>query len=133
MPLRVLRTDEGQAFVCDEGESFNVEASFYDASGTLIDLATVTTLEATLYNRTTDAAINSRLDQDVKNTNGGTISSSVLTLRLDALDNVIVVSGSTGDVEYHVIKITATYSDGTTTRTKITEKEFGVRQIAAPA
>lgn len=82
--------------------SFNVKentgavytATLKDADGTVVPLANLTTITLTLYNVATGAIINSREDQDVKNTNNVTFhsTSGLLTWSIQAADNVMVNS-----------------------------------------
>lgn len=65
----------------------------------------------TLYHRPSGAIINSRSAQDIKNTNGGTISAAgVLTLILSNLDNALTSQVAASEV--HVALIEYTWASG---------------------
>ena len=75
-------------------------ATLEDSSGTAIPLANITTMVLTLYDVASGDIINSRDDQDVKNTNNVTINatSGLLTWAMQADDNPIVDDAGTSEV-----------------------------------
>lgn len=134
--LRRLLDEQGQYVIRNQGSSFNLEVTLKDADGATVDAATVSTLTLTLFDRESATIINSRNAMNVQNANGGTISASILTVRLDAADNAFVDdagTAATGDIEEHIARIIFTWSDGQTTRTGLNEVMFGIRKIASPA
>ena len=130
-------TQTQQPFRFPEGTTAQITGIIQDETGAGIAAASLTTLKLTLYDLATDAIINSRTAQDVKNTNGGSVDASGnLTMVLTPADNVILGSASTskalGDlmaargsqplplggkarsqVETHVALFEFTYSSGT--------------------
>jgi hypothetical protein len=84
-----------------------------DADGTAIPLANISTIVLTLYNYSDGSAINSRTDQDVKNTNNVTIhnTSGLLTWLIQAADNPIVSSAvPVNDKETHIALFEIAYT-----------------------
>ena len=123
-----------QPAVYQEGESSNFTLVFKDFDGTAITKANLSSLTLTLYDKTSNAILNSRSAQNVIDVNGGTVATDgTLTMRLDASDNTYeTASPSVGDKETHVAKFTWQWNDGTQTRTGIEEYEFEVQKMAAP-
>lgn len=126
---------DGAYVIIDEGESLNLQVTIKDAAEATIDAATVTTLVFDLYDKEKTTTINSRTGVDVKNANNATITSSILTIRLDPADAAIVTTAdhpAGGQPETHVAKVTFTYDDGTTTRTGTKRVQFGVSAVESP-
>ncbi len=88
-------------------------ATLTDADGTAITLASISAITLTLYNVATDATINNRSTQNVKNLNNVTIhaTSGLLTWLMQPEDNVIAGTGiSIGAHEHHRALFEFTYT-----------------------
>jgi len=122
--------------VAKESASVTFSVTFGDTSNTPVDLtkAQILTLTMTLFDLSTEAVINSRNAVNVKDANGGTVSTAgVLTMKLDPDDQAIVGSGlSTGDKETHVIRFDYTWNDGRS-RTGRSEYTYDVEKLATPS
>ena len=127
----LLLTSDRQMVLIDEGDSLDVVATFKDGSGSAIAKASISALTATLYNKDTEAAINSRNAQSVLDANDGTVASDgTLTLRLNASDSPIVGDLETDEVEEHILDLAWTWSDGVATRTNSDKRIIRVRKKA---
>ena len=101
----------------NERGTFEYKCQLVDENGDLLVAASLTTLVLTLYDRATDAIINSRDEQSVLNANGGTIYSSLQTdadgneynfaWNSEPADSPIVTAGS--ETEMHVALFEWTY------------------------
>tara|TARA_R110002020_G_scaffold125704_2_gene283046 strand:- start:921 stop:1313 length:393 start_codon:yes stop_codon:yes gene_type:complete len=113
----------------DEGTSAQYNATITDESETAIPLADLTAITLTLYDYSTGTAINSRTDQDVKNTNDVVISSAgVLTWNLKPADNIIVTTALHKNAyERHIALFEYTWDSGTNAGKH--ELAFEVRQL----
>ena len=134
MPKQIRLKDQNNApVIIQEGESLNIVATFADVSASpeTLTLADLLTLKVTLYAGTT--VINSRDAQDIKNTNGGTVTAAgALTLALTTDDNPIVNNTLTaGETEEHIARLEWTWNDGTT-RKGIVEYIYEVEKLASP-
>lgn len=100
-----------------------------DETGVVIPLSALTTLTLTLYDVYTNTVINSRNDQNVKNTNNVVYTEAgVLTWTLQPTDNVIVTSDvRTNGYEDHIALFEYTWSSGS--KAGKHELEIFVRQI----
>lgn len=129
----MLRNSARTEVIVQEGESCNVVVVVKDMDGAAIAKASIITLTATLFDYATEAAINSRNDQNVLDANQGTVATDgTLTLRLGPLDNVIVGTPATGKTETHCLEVTWTWNDGVATRTgKSGPLGIAVEQLAA--
>ena len=128
----LLKDQNDDHLVIQAGESMNMIASFSDVSATPATLTStdISTITLSLFSGTT--IINSRSAQDVKNANGGTLTTDgTLTIKLDPLDAIIVGSLTAGQTEVHVARLTWTWNDGTA-RTGLAEYSFNVEKLAAP-
>lgn len=98
----------------NEGNLAVISGTLTDETGAAVALASLSTLTLTLYDRASDAIINSRNAQSIKNVNGGTFhaTSGAFTLTLSAADNVIVTPRAPGTFETHLGLIQATWSAG---------------------
>ena len=78
-----------------ERTSSRYTATLKDAAGNVLPLSSIVTAELTLKNVDTDAVINGRTAQNVKNANNVTIhaTSGLLTWSMQPADNVIVTAG----------------------------------------
>jgi hypothetical protein len=84
-----------------------------DELGNLIAAAGLTSLKLSLYLSSTKGIINSRNDQSILNTNGGSLDGSGnFSLTLRALDNAMI---SSAPFEWHVAEISWVYNTGTDT------------------
>ena len=91
-----------------------ITATVTDENDAGIDVAALTTIVMTLYDKKTGSIINSRQDQDIKNANNVTIDSSGnLTWIVQPDDNIIVGSAlPPTKLEHHVALIEWTWSGG---------------------
>lgn len=91
-----------------------LSGTLQDEDGAAIAASSISALTVTLYDRATDAIINSRDGQSILNANGGTLhaTSGAWTLTLSASDNVIVGTPSVGRTETHIALIEAAWSGG---------------------
>lgn len=130
MTFTILKDADDRYRVVDEGESCNIITTLKDLADPAATITNVLTITLTLYDKETRSIINSRNAQDINNANNSTFSSGVLTIELDASDNVISDTGRVpeGGLETHVAKVTYTWSDGDTTRTGIENFVFQVRR-----
>jgi len=95
--------------------------------------AQILTLTMTLFDKTTEAIINSRNAVSVKDVAGGTLTTAgVLTMKLDPADQVIAGTLSTGGKETHVIRFNYTWNDGQS-RTGRSEYTYDVEKLATPS
>ena len=122
----ILKDADGRFRVVPEGGSCNIITTLKDLADPAATVTSVDTITLTLYDKTTRAVINSRSAQNINNANNSTFSSGVLTIELDAADNVISDTGrvSEGETEEHIAKVTYTWNDGDSTRTGIEEFSF---------
>ena len=113
----------------------NIEGTLVDGLDIAIPKAGVLTFTLSLFNESDLAAINSRTDQDIRDTNGGTLGDpATFVMRLDPADAIIVDplgTAARGDVESHIVRFTWTWNDGTATRTGIQEIRLRVQKTTA--
>lgn len=118
----------------NEGTSARFTCTFVNAAAQPINGSAVTTLIATLKSAETEATVNSRSDQSVLNTNGGSSVSSVgvWTLTLAAADTALVSGESATGKRWLKRRLTVegTYDDGGTSRAFNEEISFFVRSLA---
>lgn len=95
--------------IYNQGTTQRLAWSMTDESGAAIPTASLTTLTATLYVRKTGTIINSRDNESIKNTNGGTYADGAATLTLEPDD-----SPHTGQstIEEHILLLRWTYNAG---------------------
>lgn len=101
--------------VVPEEASFQYTGYIKDETGTVIPLASLTTLTLTLYNKATGAIINSRNAQNVKNANNVTVhaTSGLVTWSAKPADNPIIdTTLDAGETEEHVALFEWTYNSG---------------------
>jgi hypothetical protein len=99
------------AFEVNEKTTSRVTGVFRDEANAVIGTTEMTTLVATLYDKVAGTIINSRDEQDVLNTNGGTLDASGnFTIQLDVADNIIL--DQTNVYEVHVLLLEWTYDSG---------------------
>lgn len=88
--------------------------TFHDAGpdAEQLDSAAILSLTATLVDVSTNEIINGRNEQDVLNTNGGTLTSEgVFTLRLSGPDdNLVITERRSVRLEQHRLTLMATYN-----------------------
>ena len=129
----LLDKKTGQPFVVQEGESHNVTGSFVDADGAAINLASLATFEITLYNENGNQIINSKDAQDAKNANGHTVASDgSFIVRLNVADSSIEVEDpviAEQALQYHILRLVWTWSDGVAVRTGIEQLRFAVQKL----
>ncbi|MFN0159284.1 MAG: hypothetical protein ACKVRP_14585 [Bacteroidota bacterium] len=91
------------AYEINEGVSAMLSGVFKSDSGSLVGSGQMTTVVATLYDKTSGSIINSRNKQSVLGANGGVLDvSGSFTLDLSPLDNPILNATITG-AEHHVL------------------------------
>lgn len=123
---------DGHAPAVQEGESCDITGTFQNGD-TAIAKSALGTVTLTLYDERTSEVINSRNDQDILDANGGSITDAgVLTLKLQADDNVVCGSIAAGRTEPHIARIKFTWTDGELTRTGIQEFRLRVEKLATP-
>lgn len=122
-----LKNASGEYVTIQAGESANLTGTLKDATGAT--LLSVSTFTLTLYDNTTGAIINSRKDQDVNNANGGTVTSGVYTVELDASDTAAVGDIAENKDQVRVARLKFTYNDGDSVRTGIEEFTFKVERL----
>jgi hypothetical protein len=111
----------------NERTSARYTATLTDETGAPIDGTALDTATLTLYDVATEAVINSRSAQNVKNTNGVTISAlGALVWVLSPADNAIV---GTGAIENHVALFTFTWG-GTGAKACTHDVTIRVRNLA---
>lgn len=94
----------------NERSSARYTATLTDETGAPIDGTALDTATLTLYDKLTGTAINSRTAQNVKNTNGVSISAQgALVWVLTPADNAILGSGA---IEEHVALFQVTWGGG---------------------
>jgi hypothetical protein len=130
----VLKDSDGNVLSVQEGESCNLYVSFVDMAGDAIPKASLATCTLTLFDEATTEIINARSVQNVKDANGGSVTSGgELTMRLDANDSVVVDDDlAAGDVEDHIARFEWTWNDGVQTRTGRQEFVLKVQKLATP-
>ena len=95
----------------NERTTRRVNAILTDEDDVGIDVADITSVVMTLYNKADGSIINSRTVQDIKNANDVTIDSvGALVWIVQVLDNVIVDSKQV--LEHHIALIEWTWSAG---------------------
>lgn len=130
----VLKDESGNDVEIDEGESCTIIGTFYDLDDpqAVLGASSIATLKC--WHTTTDGTvINSREDQDIKNTNGGSVDADGnFGLKLDPTDNAIIGSGAIGTLEEHRTLVQWTWEDDDgDTRTGRVEYVTHVRRVAA--
>jgi hypothetical protein len=91
-------------------------------------LSAIDTVTLTLYNDRTGEIVNGRLRDDIKNSNGGTVSSGGgLTLRLDPEDTVIIDDEKAS--ELRVAQILWTWTEDSVEHQGTAEIAFIVRNL----
>lgn len=120
MGWKTLTDTSGTIVHVDEGESATLKSAvLYDASDSALTKAAIVTCTVTLLDAAIDGTvINSRDDQDILDTNGGTLtdvdSEVTLELALGPSDNPINDSTvEAGQTESHYLIIEWTWSGGT--------------------
>lgn len=120
--------------VIQEGESMNIEGALVDGDNAAISKSSLTTFTLTLYDEVTNSVINSRDDQDIKDTNGGIVNTDgTFVIRLEPAD-AIIKDGSTlaGRNESHIARIKWTWNDGVAARTGIQEMRIRIAKMGRP-
>lgn len=113
-------------FTVAEKNAFPVTAAIVDEAGTLIPLAQIVTLVATLYDRESGSILNGRNAQSVLNANGGTVDSAGnLTLTLVPADNAVLDAARA--FELHVLLLEWTYASGA--KANRLQKRIAVRNL----
>lgn len=110
MSLKVFTQEEA----VNEGSQSEVDVDFYEAGpvGGQINEVAITAITATLKDVLTGTTINSRVNQNVKDANGGTLAADgTFTLKLKAADNIIVTPATAVPYEQHELTLKVTYTD----------------------
>lgn len=125
----ILKDASGARLIVAEQSSLQITATLLDEAGAAVQLAVITALTLTLYNRdsVTQEIINSVLDVTVLNAGRGTVhpTNGLLTLQLDPADNAIV--DATKELEWHRALIKGTYGGGKALKYEI---DWQVRNVA---
>jgi len=128
-----LPDQDGYLGVVHEGESVNITGQLLFGD-TEVAKSSLLSLTLTLYDKDTQAVINSRDGQDILDANGSSVDSTCnVTIELNPADSVIVGSSAAGRREKHVARLTWTWDDGDTTRTGIDERWFWVEKLRTPS
>lgn len=115
MTVTAIQDAEVAVITVNELNPCLISGTLEDQDGAPVALASISSLVCTLYNRTSDAIINSRNAQTILNTNGGTLhaTTGAFTLLLDSDDNVIVSTTlAPGRTETHFALVEAEWSGG---------------------
>ena len=112
-----------------ENSSALYTANLTDETASALSLSSLHTITLTLYDKESGTIINSRSDQDVKNTNNVTITSGgVLTWSVQPADNLVVGTNiRVGGYETHVALFEYTWDSGASAGRH--ELEIEVRQL----
>jgi hypothetical protein len=134
MTINELWDRTGRVVTVDEGEHADIVGEFLDANGDTILKASLSTVQLTLYDRTTLAIINTRNLQSVLDANGGTVDTAgEITMRLNATDNAILDTElEVGEIEEHVARFTWGWNDGVEAREGKEEWLVRVAKLAVP-
>ena len=124
----ILKDVDGAQLIVAEQSSLQITATVLDEAGVAVQLAVITAITLTLYNRdsATQDIINSLSDQNVLNVDRGTMhpTNGLLTLQLLPADNAIVNPAS--DLEWHRALIEGIYGGGKAFKYEI---EWPVRNL----
>lgn len=125
----ILRDEYGEAMVFREGASGRINLTLRDETNTVFDANDCSSIILDLVD-SAGAAINSRVDLDVKDANIGTVESDgTLTIRLQPADNAISGSLDIGEAEVHYIIIAFVWNDGVESRTGREMYAFKVQNL----
>ena len=136
--LRTLTDGLDGVLVIEQAESLDLvfQAITVSVDGnnvrteTVVNPQNLLSLTVTLFAEPDNTIINSRANQSILGVNGGTLEATLVRLRLQPADNIIVDTDlERGDVEYHVARFVFTWSDGVLTRTGVEEVRFAVRKV----
>lgn len=114
--MSLLRSSSGATVYVVRGSSAVVTATFSDATGVDLAVASIESLKATLTNAEDGSVINGRARTSILNANGGSLSqvdgAAVLTLKLQPEDNCMCGSSSPGMTEIHKLVLEWKWNDG---------------------
>ena len=130
MKRKALRDENGDKLIVSEGASCDIVLTLKDTAGATV--SAVQTAVFMLYDDEKEGLINSHSATDVSSS----FSGGVLTIELDASDNVIANTDKVteGDTELHVCRVTFTWLDASSdTRTSIEEYTFLVERLNTPS
>ena len=136
--LRTLTDGLDGILTIEQGDSLDLtlQVITVSVSGTgartesVVNPSNLLSLTVTLFAEADETIINSRTNQSILGVNGGTLEATLVRLRLQPNDNIIVDADlERGDVEYHVARFVFTWSDGVLTRTGVEEVRFAVRKL----
>ena len=135
--LRTLTDGLDGILTIEQGDSLDLtlQVITVSVSGTgartesVVNPSNLLSLTVTLFAEADETIINSRTNQSILGANGGTLEATLVRLRLQPADNIIVDADlERDDVEYHVARFVFTWSDGVLTRTGVEEVRFAVRK-----
>ena len=136
--LRTLTDGLDGVLTIEQGDSLDLTLQVVTVSvsgtgartETVVNPSNLLSLTVTLFNEADEAIVNSRTNQNILGVNGGTIEATLVRLRLQPSDSIIVDADlERGDVEYHVARFVFTWGDGVLTRTGVEEVRFAVRKV----
>lgn len=130
----VLRSPDGTTESVQEDSSCDIVITLVDTSGKTISTGAISSIKASLM-LADGAIINSRNEQDVLGTNGGSVASGVFKQKLDASDNQVFDNTMTaGSYETHYYQLTYSWTDGDgDTRVNVETFQFNVEKQIDPA
>ena len=136
--LRTLTDGLDGVLTIEQGDSLDLTLQVVTVSvsgtgartETVVNPSNLLSLTVTLFNEADETIINSRTNQSILGANGGTLEATLVRLRLQPNDNIIVDTDlERNDVEYHVARFVFSWSDGVLTRTGVEEVRFAVRKV----
>lgn len=124
-----LKDTNDKEFIANEGASHNITGTLTDLSDPPVTVTTITTLLVEIYDE--DSGDRIVAEEDANNANGHTFSSGVFTIEVDGGDNVIKHPANVEPecLEWHVCRLTWTWSDGDSTRKGLKEYRFPVKRL----
>ena len=135
--LRTLTDGLDGTLTIEQGDSLDLTLQVITVSvsgngartESVVNPSNLLSLTVTLFAEADETIINSRTNQSILGVNGGTLEATLVRLRLQPADNIIVDADlERNDVEYHVARFVFTWSDGVLTRTGVEEVRFAVRK-----
>lgn len=134
MARTTIADANGQLVTIDQDSSCDLTITLADSSGDALAKEAITSLTATLVNAVDGSVINDRIDQDIYDTNGTTVSDSgVITMRLQPSDNPVIGTLLADESESHFLRIEWGWTDSSgLSRTGSHEFEIQVREVTDP-
>lgn len=125
----ILKTASGERQIVAEGSSHQITATLLDESGAAVQLAVISALTLTLYNRdsATKEIINSVSAVNILNAGRGTVHPTTGRLTLELLPGDSTIVDVNNDLEWHRALIEGTYGGGKALKYEI---DWQVRNLA---